>query len=77
MQIQVQQTMHILGGIPKMLVFWNFLKIVMVSDKMIQNLKIHKTINKPITKICIFTIYQKLYIGFNPNRNPTLNQKNK
>ena len=53
----------IVGGIPKMLVFCNFLQILMVSDKMIHKaFRIHKTYLKqnPLG----FYYLPQLYIGF-------------
>ena len=60
---------RIFGGIPKMFVFWKFLKILMVSDKSIHKaFRIHKTLyNNPLKKTFIFTIYQNYTFGFKPS----------
>ena len=54
-------------GIQKMLVVCNFLKILMVSDKMIHRaFSTHTTLlTKPIREIFHFHDLPKLYIGFN------------
>ena len=54
------------GGIPKMLVLCNFLKILMVSDKTIhRSFRSHATLlTKPIREIFHFHYLPKLYIGF-------------
>ena len=54
------------GGIPKMLVLCNFLKILMVSDKMIHRaFRTHTTLEtKPIREIFHFHYLPKIYIGF-------------
>ena len=46
----------IFGGIPKMLVLCNFLKILMFSDKMIH--RAFRTHTTHLKRILIFTIYQ-------------------
>ena len=59
---------RIIGGIPIMLVLCNFLRKLMVSNK-----KIHRALENsynsyeqyPLEKFFIFTIYAKLYFGFN------------
>ena len=53
-------------GHPKMLVLCNFLKILIVLDKTIH--KAFRKQNQLEIFFLIFTIYQKLYIGFNMKR---------
>ena len=59
------------GGIPKMLVLCNFLKILMVSDKMLHKaFRTHTTLNKqnPLEKSFIF-IYQNYTLALRMSAN--------
>ena len=56
----------IFGGIPKILVLWNFLQILMVSNKIIhagllELIQLYK--QNPLEKILIFTIYQNFTLA--------------
>ena len=58
-----------LGGIPKMLVLCNFLKILMVSDKTIHKaFRTHTTLKQnPLEKTLILTMYQNYTLALKYN----------
>ena len=59
----------IFGGIPKMLVLCNFLKILMVSDKITRLLELIQFYKQnPLETFIIFTIYQNNTLALNSHR---------